>query len=146
STGALSTPVPLNSDTYLTGNLAQPCPKCSATGSPSSPGTGTCDRGPRADLTCKTTSSTGYTRDCPTGGTDGTHPCTPGGGACIDGSHVGVINVNLSPLTTATATKTDPGGNFCPGQSNTGGHQFGCFGSPTCTTITENGSPAGPLV
>src|SRR4029077_20350458 len=139
STGALSTPVPLNSDTYLTGNLAQPCPKCSATGSQSSPGTGTCDRGPRAGLTCVTTSSTGYTRDCLTGGTDGTHPCTPGGGACIDGSHVGVIKVNQSPRTTGTASKTDPNGNFCPGQSNANGHQFGCFGSSACRTITENG-------
>src|SRR5262249_53483949 len=60
STGASQTAVPLNSDTYLTGNLGQPCPKCSATGTPSSPGTGTCDRGPRAGMACTTTSSTGY--------------------------------------------------------------------------------------
>jgi hypothetical protein len=145
STGTSSTNVNLNSDTYLTGNFAQPCPKCSATGTPASPGTGTCDRGPRAGMTCVTTSSTGYTRDCPTGGADATHPCTPGGGACIDGSHVGVIPTNLSPLTTGMATKTDPGGNFCPGQSNLNGHKFGCFGSAACVTITENGSPAGPI-
>jgi hypothetical protein len=143
STGTSSTNTPLISDTYLTGNLGQPCPKCSATGTPASPGHGTCDRGPRATLACTTTSSTGYTRDCPTGGTDGTHPCTPGGGACIDGSHVGPINVNLSPLTTGTASMTNATGNFCAGQSNTGGHQFGCFGNPTCVTITENGAPGG---
>jgi hypothetical protein len=145
ASGVSSTDVPLISDTYLTGNLAQPCPKCSATGTPASPGTGTCDRGPRAGMTCVTTSSTGYTRDCPTGGADATHPCTPGGGQCIDGSHVGTINVNLSPLTTGTAVKTDPNGNFCPGQSNLNGHKFGCFGSGSCVTITENGSPAGPI-
>src|SRR5262245_40802554 len=145
SNGSSSTSVPLNSDTYLTGNLGQPCPKCSATGTPSSPGTGTCDRGPRAGMACTTTSSTGYTRDCLTGGADGTHPCTPGGGACLDGSHVGGIHVSLSPLTTGTASKTDPGGNFCPGQSNTGGHMFGCFGSTACRTITENGAPAGAI-
>ncbi len=145
STGASSTNVPLISDTYLTGNLAQPCPRCSATGTPASPGTGTCDRGPRATLACMTTSSTGYTRDCPTGGTDGTHPCTPGGGACIDGSHVGPINVNLSPLTTGTATMTNATGAFCPGQTNASGHLFGCFGSAACRTITENGSPAGAI-
>ena len=145
STGTSSTNTPLNSDTYLTGNLAQPCPKCSATGTPASPGHGTCDRGPRTGLACTTTSSTGYTRDCPTGGADATHPCTPGGGACIDGSHVGVIQVNLSPLTTGTASKTDPAGNFCPGQSNTNGHQFGCFGSSACRTITENGVAAGAI-
>jgi hypothetical protein len=96
-------------------------------------------------MTCVTTSPTGYTRDCPTGGADGTHPCTPGGGQCIDGSHVGPINVNLSPLTTGTAMKTDPGGNFCPGQSNVNGHFFGCFGSSACRTITENGVAAGAI-
>jgi len=146
TSGAAAINVPLISDTYLTGNLGQPCPKCSATGTPSSPGHGMCDRGPRATLPCTTTSSTGYTRDCPTGGTDGTHPCTPGGGACIDGSHVGPINVDLSPLTTGTASKTDPGGNFCAGQSNVNGHKFGCFGNDTCVTITENGLPYGPVV
>jgi hypothetical protein len=143
STGASMTNVPLASDIYLTGNLAQPCPKCSATGTPSSPGTGTCDRGPRAGLACTTTSSTGMTRDCPTGGANPpTQPCTPGGGACIDGSHVGVISVNLSPLTTGSASDTDPAGIFCPGQPAT---QPGCFGAPTCRTITENGAPAGPV-
>jgi hypothetical protein len=146
STGTVATSVPLGSDTYLTGNLGQPCPKCSATGTPASPGIGTCDRGPRATLSCTTTSSTGYTRDCPTGGADGTHPCTPGGGACIDGSHVGVIPVSLSPLGTGTSNAHNAGGAFCPGQSNTGGHQFGCFGSSACVDITENGSPAGLLV
>jgi hypothetical protein len=140
SSGASSTNVPLNSDVYLTGNLTQPCPKCSATGTPSSPGTGTCDRGPRATMACTTTSSTGVTRDCPTGGSDATHPCTPGGGACIDGSHVGVIAVNLSPLTTGTASKTDPGGLFCPSQTTAG-----CFASGSCRTITENGKAAGPV-
>jgi len=148
--GNTSINVPLISDTYLTGNLAQPCPKCSATGTPSSPGHGTCDRGPRATMACTTTSSTGYTRDCPTGGSSAATNCGPamdqpctcnaGGGFCLDGSHVGPINVNLSPLSTGTSVLTDPGGNFCPGQSNVGGHQFGCFGSTACRTITEKGS------
>src|SRR5262249_35164840 len=86
-----------------------------------------------------------HTRDCPTGGTDATHPCTPGGGACIDGSHVGVILVSLSPLTTGTASKTNATGNFCPGQSNVNGHAFGCFGSSACRTITENGVASGAI-
>src|SRR5262249_52561840 len=102
-------------DATPTGNLAQPCPRCSATGTPSSPGTGTCDRGPRATMACTTTSSTGVTRDCPTGGTDATHPCTPGGGACLDGSHVGVIPINLSPLTTRPATPAHRAGPVRPG-------------------------------
>ncbi len=143
TTGESSTNVPLNSDVYLTGNLAQPCPVCSVGGSPSVPGHGTCDRGPRAGMTCTSTSSTGVTRDCPTGGTDGTHPCTPGGGACIDGSHVGVILVDLSPLTTGTSTLASNGaGQFCPGQLAT---HPGCFGQPTCRSISETGSPTGPV-
>src|SRR5262249_38115839 len=68
ASGTSPTSVPLSSDVYVTGILAQPCPRCSATGTPSSPGTGTCDRGPRAGMACTTTSSTGVTRDCPTGG------------------------------------------------------------------------------
>jgi hypothetical protein len=147
STGASSRNVPLISDNYLTGNVAQPCPRCSATGTPASPGTGTCDRGPRAGMACTTTSSTGLTRDCPTGGANPpTQPCTPGGGNCIDGSHVGPINVNLSPLETGTATMTNATGAFCPGQTNSGGHLFGCFGSAACRTITETGSPGGLIV
>ena len=147
SSGASVMNVPLSSDTYITGNLAQPCPRCSASGSPSVPGHGTCDRGPRAGMQCTTTSSTGVTRDCLTGGTDGSHPCTPGGGACIDGSHVGVISVSLSPLTTGSANKTDAGGLFCPGQGPAAGsgHREGCFGSTACRSITENGAAAGPV-
>jgi hypothetical protein len=141
--GATSINAPLTSDTYITGNLAQPCPRCSGFGIPGSPGTGTCDRGPRAGLACTTTSINGLTRDCPTGGADGTHPCTPGGGNCIDGSHVGPIAVNLSPLTTGTANKTSATGLFCPGQGPAAGpgHLAGCFGSTACTSITENGVP-----
>jgi hypothetical protein len=49
--------------------------------------------------------------------------------------------VDLSSLTTGTAHKTSATGNFCPGQSNTSGHMFGCFGSTACTSITETGAP-----
>jgi hypothetical protein len=145
STGTSSTNVPLSSDNYITGNLAQPCPRCSATGTPASPGHGTCDRGPRTGMACTTASSTGLTRDCPTGGADGTHPCTPGGGACLDGSHVGPINVNLSPLTTGTSSATNAMGLFCPSQGTGPGHMAGCFGAPTCRTINENGAAAGAI-
>ena len=40
STGASSTNVPLNSDTYLTGNLAQPCPRVLRHRHPEQPGDG----------------------------------------------------------------------------------------------------------
>src|SRR5262245_37125561 len=45
------------------------------------------------------------------------------------------------PLTTGTASATDPGGVFCTGQLNAG-----CFGSGTCVTITENGAAAGTVL
>src|SRR5262249_51017891 len=140
ASGTSSTNVALSSDVYVTGNLAQPCPRCSATGTPSSPGTGTCDRGPRAGMACTTTSSTGVTRDCPTGGTDPTHPCTPAGGACVDGSRAGALPINLPPLTPSAASATNATGLFCPSQPHAG-----CFGSPACRTITENGVAAGAV-
>jgi hypothetical protein len=150
TSGTSSTNVALASDVYFTGNLTQPCPKCVA---------GTCDRGPRAGMACTTTSSTGVTRDCPTGGVGsvampcpGTPtgsgcapdscPCTPGGGQCCDGMHVGVIAVDLSPLTTGTASATNATGVFCPGQL---AMHRGCFGSSACRTITETGAAAGPI-
>jgi hypothetical protein len=91
-------------------------------------------------MACTSTNSTGYTRDCPTGGADATHPCTPGGGNCIDGSHVGPISVNLSPLTTSTANSSNAGGIFCTGQLHAG-----CFAQTTCVSITENGAAAGAV-
>src|SRR5262245_49957019 len=120
--GSSSTSVPLQSYVVLTGNATQPCPKCSATGSPSSPGTGTCDRGPRATMPCTTTNSQGLTRDCPTGGVDATHPCTPGN-PCIDGTFIGTLPVNLTPLSTSGTTITATTGLFRANHTSTG-----CFG------------------
>src|SRR5262249_23743760 len=68
TSGASSPDVSLNSDVSLTGNVTQPCPKCVA---------GTCNRGSRLGLPCVATSSTGYTRDCPTGGSSGATTCGP---------------------------------------------------------------------
>jgi hypothetical protein len=144
--GTSVTSVPLISDIYTTGNLAQPCPRCRSggvpvSGSPSSPATGTCDRGPRTGLSCTSQNSVGLTNDCLTGGSDATHPCGVGGnGPCIDGSHVGPINVNLSPLTTGQAQQVTAAGLFCSAQASAG-----CFGLGLCRTITENGTPAGPV-
>jgi len=144
--GTSETSVPLSSAIYLTGNLGQPCPRCRSGGSPvhgspSSPATGTCDRGPRAGLACTSQNSVGLTNDCLTGGQDATHPCTPGGTApCIDGAFAAAISVNLSPLTTGESTNVTAAGLFCSGQGTAG-----CFGQAGCRTITETGSPAGPV-
>jgi len=35
-------------------------------------------------------------------------------------------------------------GNFCPGQSNTSGQAFGCFGSAACRTM--NGVASGAII
>ncbi len=141
ATGAATTNVPLVSDVYLTGNADQPCPRCSASGRPDAPGTGTCDRGPRAGRPCTTVSSTGLTRDCPTGGADATHACSEGGNTpCIDGAHVGPIQVDLSPLTTTAVSRSSASGLFCPDQVNPG-----CLGEPGCRTIAEEGATRGPI-
>src|SRR5262249_15238741 len=143
TSGAASLNVPLSSYVVLTSNAAQPCPKCSAGGTPSSPGHGTCDRGPRATQPCTSTNPQGTTRDCPTGGADAGHPCTPGN-LCIDGTFVGTISVDLSPAGTGTANKAINGGVFCPGQSSP--WRVGCLGSGVCGNITETGvAPAGGL-
>src|SRR5262249_4883617 len=54
--------------------------------------------------------------------------------------HVGVHTIDLSPLTTGTASDTDAGGLFCTQQVTAG-----CFGSPACRTITDSGAAAGPI-
>src|SRR5262249_36219621 len=70
STGELTLSVPLSSHVFITGNGGQPCPRCSATGSPTSPGSGTCDRGASMGLPCMTTNSQGLSSDCLPGGSD----------------------------------------------------------------------------
>src|SRR5262249_29026585 len=148
ATGASGMTVDLASATYLTGNVAGPCPRCSASGSPASPGHGTCDRGPRAGQACTSTSSTGLTRDCLTGGADATHPRlagVPGMASCIDGIHVGLSSIKLSGLSTGLSTMTNAAGDFCPGQGGTPG-MAGCFSLPACRTINAQGAAAGPVV
>ncbi len=152
STGTSAINASLVSDIYMTGNVGQACPRCRAGGSPvaaspSSPATGTCDRGPRTGLPCTSTSSVGLTRDCPTGGADAAHPCMLGLPSiqCIDGQHLALTSINLSPLTTAASYSRPSDGNFCPGQGFGPPGTSGCFGQSSCRAITEAGSAAGPL-
>jgi hypothetical protein len=127
-TGATTANVSLDLHVYVTGNAAQPCPRCSATGTPGSPGSGTCDRGARMGLGCTTTNSQGLSKDCQPGGSDGS-------------TDVGVIAADLSPVTTGTATKSNPLGLFCPLQTAPG-----CFGEATCRSITETGASPGAAI
>jgi hypothetical protein len=145
TTGATSLSVALSSDTYLTGvnyPSGLPCPRCIG---------GTCDVGARAGLGCLATNPDGLTRDCPPGGSDATFKCIAGSltdSLCTDGSvHIGPIAVDLSPLTTGSASKSDANGLFCAslGQGTDLHGAPGCFGSADCRSISETGSPAGPL-
>ena len=161
-TGVVSVDISLSSRVILTGNDAQPCPICrsgsvsgaACAGSPGSPCTGVCQGSPNQGDPCVSTNSEGLSTDCPIpaaqpgtdvcyGGTNNGVACGPtvecvGGGTCS--TLVGSIPVNLSPLTTGTATRANPNGNFCAGQTNAG-----CFGDEDCRSIRETGAAAGPL-
>ena len=50
------------------------------------------------------------------------------------------LPVDLTPLTSGTATKTAAGGAFCPGQTDPG-----AFGQAGAQCISETGAPAGNL-
>jgi hypothetical protein len=123
STGDGATMVPLSSNTFLTGNAIAPCPRCVA---------GTCERGPDAGNACTTTNAAGTTQEC--------QP---------DGTNLGSLAVDLTPLTGGLTSLSDAGGLFCPGQgaptNPAVGPKPGCFGSASCQRIEEQGSPAGPL-
>ena len=134
--------ITLGSDTYITGisHVAQPCPRCvvSGTPSPTNPLSGTCDRGARIGLACTTTNPQGLTHDCQPGGSDGSiHLPAP-------------IPVALAPLKTGTvdvtaATVVSGGGLFCPGQTSSQRGAFEAGAGQTVVRIVENGSPAGDL-
>src|SRR5262249_50710223 len=113
ATGDSSTSVPLSSHVFLTGNSTAPCPRCVS---------GMCERGPNVGAACTTNNSFGTTKQCGSDGTD-----------------LGNIAVDLTPLITGTAAKTAADGEFCPGQATptnpSGNDKKGCFGSDTCTHI-----------
>jgi len=119
--GATTANVMLSQHVFFTGNAAQPCPRCTATGAPGAVGSGVCDRGARSGLSCTTRNSQGASSDCTPGGSDGS----------ID---LGSFTANLSPLTTGTASTSSGSGLFCAGQATAG-----CFGDAPCRSITETG-------
>jgi hypothetical protein len=90
ATGDGATAVPLSSNTFLTGNATAPCPRCVA---------GSCERGPNAGNSRTTTDAAGTTQDC--------QP---------DGTNLGSLAVDLTPLTGGLTSLADAGRLFCPGQ------------------------------
>jgi hypothetical protein len=139
--------LPLTSLTYLTANGSSPCPPCIG-GTPGVTGSGTCDstwisgNGPSPDAgdPCTPVSVTGDTSDC----------------APPPGSALPTYPLDLTAVTTGTASASSSSGFFCPGQPNSGA--FGCNGTgslnalcpggntaPLIDYIAEVGVPAGPL-
>ncbi len=107
--------IPLQSNTTVTANASEPCPKCVS---------GMCDAAAaNATAPCIADATSGESHDCMPAG-----PALPG------------FPVDLAGITTGTASATNAGGVFCLGQLNAG-----AFGVPSITSITANGSPAGDL-
>jgi hypothetical protein len=141
TTGAFSGSFPLNSDVFLTANSASPCPKCIAGQCDPTWTQGTGNPYPDSGKACTAVNASGNTYDC----------------APSPATFLGPIAVGLTPITTGTASDSDPGGLFCPAQANTGA--FGCAGdgsapnglcpggnvAPLIDYIEEVGSPAGVL-
>jgi hypothetical protein len=162
ATGEVVVTLPLNSQTYLTGDSTTPCPYCTdgvenpdtgqpevLVGSLADPKTGTCEGGARPGASCTTTSSQGLTSDCLPGGTAPGKPCTTGM-ECADGSvNLGGLEVTLANATTGTSLLEDPDGFFCPGQEVPNPPKQGGFGVHTndqgqsCRKIVVNGSAGG---
>jgi hypothetical protein len=147
TTGAVNGSFPLTSTVYLTANASDPCPRCLG-GTPGVANSGTCQAG--------WTSGVGASPDegdpcTPTDTAGDNYDCAPPAGAVLPS-----FPVNLTPITTSTASFSNAGGLFCPSQANSGA--FGCAGSgsanaicpggnnpPLIDYIEEVGSPAGLL-
>jgi hypothetical protein len=135
-TGVASLSMALSSATRVTGNPTRPCPVCvdgsnvAVNGSPSSPASGTCDRGPNAGQACTSRNSQGLTYDCQT-----------------DGTNAGAVAVNLTPLVTGALVQTAQNRIFCPNLvPPQDGDDLGCFNSGLqCRRIEVNGTPAGAM-
>src|SRR5262245_41106179 len=107
--------LPLQATVTITSNATQPCPRCVG---------GACDAtADNAGAACQEDATTGESHDC-----------------IASGPVLSPVAVSLAGVTTGTVTATDPGGVFCPGQTD-----VGAFGEPAATTITAFGSPAGNL-
>jgi hypothetical protein len=147
TTGTFTGSFPLTSTVFLTANATAPCPRCVG-GVPLEPDSGTCEAG----WTSAVGPSDNAGDPCtPTDAAGNTYDCAPPAASMLP-----AFPVDLTPITTGTATRTAAGGAFCPGQT-TGG-AFGCAGTgapnPVCPggnappvpdTIEEVGSPAGTV-
>jgi hypothetical protein len=139
ATGDFNGSFPLTSEVFLTANASAPCPKCVA---------GACQAGWTSGVGPSPTEGDPCTA---TDGSGSTYDCEPPPAAALPS-----FPVNLTPITTGTASDTGAAGIFCPGQ--TGAGAFGCSGSgaanaicpggnvpPVPNYIEEIGDPNGPV-
>jgi hypothetical protein len=149
SAGSFDGSFPLTSTVYLTANGTSPCPLC-INGTPGVANSGICD----PDWTSGVGASPDDGQPCtPVNAAGDTHDCDPPVAAVLPS-----FPVDLTPITTGTASDSDAGGIFCPGQTGSGA--FGCDGGAAGSTgticpggtvpplidyIEEIGTPAGAL-
>src|SRR6185369_6084800 len=98
TTGTLDVTLPLSARVYLTGNSAAPCPKCVS---------GVCD--PTWTSAATTVSPDTGAPCAPVGSFLTTNECRP----VLDGLQA-PLRIDLTPLTTGTASWTHASGTFCP--------------------------------
>jgi hypothetical protein len=117
STGQSSVNIVLASHVYLAPIFGpgSACPVCVS---------GFCDTGQNAGQPCTTTNSASTSLDC----------------IPSEAQFIATLPVDLSPLSSGTATKTAADGLFCPEQFHPG-----AFGQGATEVITEVGSPSGDL-
>ncbi|HLY36614.1 MAG TPA: hypothetical protein VKU61_01170, partial [Candidatus Binatia bacterium] len=127
ATGDSNVSLPLGSRVYITGNSTDPCPRCIA---------GTCDAS-WMDVNGSPGEDNG--KACTTAGTVVTTSldCRPP----LAGYQAN-LPVNLTPLTTGTASMTNATGQFCPSQTTA---NAGAFGQPATRCIKETGTSAGDI-
>src|SRR5207249_1632923 len=124
ATGDSSVSLPLSSRVYITGNAASPCPRCISGSCDPTWNTGNNTSSPDAGAPCTPIGIQLTTSDC--------RPSLPGFQAPLP--------VDLTPLTTGTASSTSATGLFCPGQTHAG-----AFGKGATRCISETGMPAGDI-
>jgi outer membrane protein assembly factor BamB len=146
--GTFAGTLPLTTAIYLTGNATRPCPPCVG-GTVATPNSGTCDPAwltitanpyPDAGKPCMPLDAAGATNDC----------------APTSATFLSTVPLNLTPVTTGTASLANAAGLFCPFQASAGA--FGCRGSgssystcpggnvpPLIDHVSELGTPAGAL-
>jgi hypothetical protein len=135
TTGAVTGSFPLTSTVYLTANATSPCPLCVG-GTPGVTNSGTCDPtwtaggGPSPD---------GGNPCTPVNATGDSHDCNPPAAVVLPS-----FPVNLTPITTGTASLSNAGGLFCPGQATSGA--FGCTGTAGAANAICPGGNAAPLI